>query len=135
MASLVNSISEFLAALFAKFGYVGRPRRRTNLREEITLLEEIRNSPAFGVESDSARFLTDHIATELARYSGVLRKRKIPWGTVGLSAIIGLPASYLTYTIVQDGFAWYAIAPGIVAAFFVVGGLAVLFTGDDSSDQ
>jgi hypothetical protein len=72
--ALVNSISEFLAALFARFGYVGRPRRRANLRDEIKLLDEIRDSPAFGAESDGARHLTDHIANELARYSGVLKK-------------------------------------------------------------
>jgi len=132
---LVNSISEFLAALFARFGYVGRPRRRDNLREELALLEEIRESPAFGVDSESARFLTDHIANEVARYSGVLKKRKIPWGTVALSAVIGLPASYWTYTMVRDGFVWYAIFPGLIAGFFVVGGLAILFTGDDSSEE
>lgn len=96
MGALVNSISEVLAALFAKFGYVGRPRRRANLRDEIKLLEELRASPAFGPDTDSARFLTNHIANEVAGYAGVLKKRKIPWGTVGVSAIIGLPFSYWT---------------------------------------
>jgi hypothetical protein len=65
----------------------------------------------------------------------VIRKRKIPWATVVFSAVIGLPLSYWTYTMVQDGFVWYAIFPGAVAAFFVIGGLAVLFTGDDSAPE
>jgi hypothetical protein len=130
--ALINSISEVLAALVARFGYVGRPRRRANLRDEIKLLEELRASPAFGPDTDSARFLTNHIANEVARYAGVLKKRKIPWGTVALSAVIGLPFSYWTYTMVQDGFVWYSVFPGLVAAFFVVGGFGVLLTGDDS---
>lgn len=135
MEALVNAISEFLAAIFARFGYVGRPRRRAHLRDEIKLLDEIRESPAFGVESASARQLTDYISQEVARYSGVIRKRKIPWSTVVISAVIGLPLSYWTYTMVQDGFVWYAIFPGAVATFFVIGGLAVLFTGDDSAPE
>jgi hypothetical protein len=133
--ALVNAISEFLAALFARFGYVGRPRRRTNLRDEIKLLEEIRASPAFGPDTDSARFLTNHIANEVARYAGVLKKRKIPWSSVILAAIIGLPFTYWTYTMVRDGFVWYAVFPGLVAGFFLVGGLGVLLTGDDSVED
>jgi len=132
MEALVSSISEFLAAIIARFGYVGRPRRRTNIRDELKLLDEIRSSQAFGVESESAHHLSSHISNEIARYSGVVRKRKVPWGTVIISAIIGLPALYLTFTLVQDGFVWYSIFPGLVAAFFVIGGLGVLFTGDDS---
>lgn len=135
MEALVNSISEVLAALFARFGYVGRPRRRANLRDEIKLLEELRESPAFGADTDSARYLTNHIANEVARYAGVLKKRKVPWGTVFLSAIIGLPFTYWTYTMVRDGFVWYSVFPGLVAAFFVIGGLGVLFTGDDSAED
>lgn len=132
MEALINSISEMLAALFARFGYVGRPRRRANLRDEIKLLEELRGSPAFGAETDSARYLTNHIANEVARYAGVLKKRKIPWGTVVLCAVIGLPFSYWTYTMVRDDFVWYSVLPGLVAGFFVIGGLGVLLTGDDS---
>jgi hypothetical protein len=37
--------------------------------------------------------------------------------------------------MVRDGFVWYAIFPGAVAGFFVIGGLAVLFRGDDSSPE
>jgi hypothetical protein len=37
--------------------------------------------------------------------------------------------------MVRDGFVWYAIFPELIAGFFVIGGLAVIFTGDDPSDE
>jgi hypothetical protein len=57
----------------------------------------------------------------------------VPWGTVVVCAVIGLPLSYLTYTMVRNGFVWYAIFPGAIAGFFVIGGLALLLTGDESA--
>jgi hypothetical protein len=63
-----------------------------------------------------------------------LVKRKIPWSTVFLCAVIGLPVAFWTYTIVRDGFVSWAIFPGLFGGFFVFGGLAMLFTGDDSKD-
>ncbi|HEX3360993.1 MAG TPA: hypothetical protein VHS74_08390 [Solirubrobacterales bacterium] len=135
MEALVNAITELLAAIFGRLGYVGRPRRRENIRDEMKLLDEIRSSSNFGAESASAQHLADHIAEEVARYSGVLRKRKIPWGTVVFCAVLGLPFSYWTYTMVRDGFVWYAIFPGVVGGFFTLAGLALLATGDDSADK
>lgn len=135
--ALVNAVSEFLAAIFARFGYVGRPRRRANIRDDLGLLDQIRDSPDFGADSRARRFLADHITAEVARYSGVdlKRKRKIPWGTVAVAMILGLPLTYLTYKLNQQGFSWFSLLPGAVAFFFVIGGLAVLFTGDDSEQQ
>ena len=135
MEALVNAITELLAAIFGRLGYVGRPRRRENIRDEIKLLDEIRSSSNFGAESESAQYLTDHITQEVARYSGVLRKRKIPWGTVVFCAVIGLPLAYWTFTMVRNGFVWYAIFPGFIGGFFVVAGLGVWATGDDSADK
>lgn len=133
MEALVNAITELLAAIFGRFGYVGRPRRRANIRDEIKLLDEIKSSSNFGPESESAQQLADHIAQEVARYSGVLRKRKIPWGTVVFCAVIGLPLGYWTYALVRNGFVWYAIFPGFFGGFFLIAGLGVLATGDDSA--
>jgi hypothetical protein len=137
MEALVNAVSEFLAAIFARFGYVGRSRRRAHIREDLGLLDEIRKSDAYGCQSQTATYLHDHINREVAAYSGIelKHKRKIPWGTVILSIPIGLAFAYWTYKIVDDGFSLFALLPGTGAAFFLVGGLAVLFTGDDSEKQ
>jgi hypothetical protein len=133
--ALVNAVSEFLAAIFARFGHVGRARRRAHIREDLTLLEEIRRSDAFGSQSQTATYLHDHINREVADYSGIEPKRKIPWGTVIPSIPIGLALAYWTYKIVDDGFSLLALLPGTAAAFFLIGGFGLLFTGDDSEEQ
>jgi hypothetical protein len=137
MEALVNAVSEFLAAIFARFGYVGRARRRAHVREDLALLDEIRKSDAYGAQSQTASYLHDHINREVAAYSGIelKHKRKIPWGTVILSIPIGLIFAYWTYKIVDDGFSLLSLLPGTVAAFFLIGGFGVLFTGDDSEQQ
>ena len=88
-------------------------------------------------ESGTAGYLHDHINREVADYSGIelAHKRRIPWGTVALSIPIGLASAYWTYKIVDDGFAWFSLLPGSVAAFFLIGGIGILFTGDDSEEQ
>lgn len=137
MEALVNAVSEFLAAIFARFGYVGRPRRRQNIRDELALLDLIRDSSAFGVESDAAGFLSGHITHEVARYSGIEleRKRKIAWNSVVIALVVGIPFAYWTYKLNQHGFAWLSLLTGFVAGFMLIGGLGILLTGDDSSGE
>lgn len=137
MEALVNAVSEFLAAIFARFGYVGRARRRANIRDELALLETLRGSASFGNESLAARHLTDHIDREVARYSGIEieGKRKIAWGTVATAAIFGFPAAFWTYMLNQDGFDWLSLLPGAVAVFMLIGGLGVLFSGDSEANE
>jgi hypothetical protein len=96
MGELVNAASEFLVAIFARIGIVGRPLRRAAIRDEIQLPHEIRDSPDFGTETWAHRYLSDHVTTEVAKDSGIelKRKRKIPWGSVFLALTIGLPLGY-----------------------------------------
>lgn len=137
MEALINAVTEFLAAIFARFGYVGRPRRRQNIRDELALLDLIRDSPAYGAESQAAIYLSEHIAAEVARYSGVElhQKRKIAWRSVALAIVIGVPFGYWTFKLNQGGFSWLSLPTGAVAGFFLIGGLGILLTGDDSSDS
>lgn len=137
MPALVNAISEFLAAIFAQFGYVGRTRKRAHIREDLVLLAQIREPDACGPQSEAVEDLHDHIKREIKDYSRTTlkHKRKIPWGTVLLAIPLGLVFAYWTYKIVDDGFALFSLLPGTAAAFFLIGGLGVLFTGDDSEKQ
>jgi hypothetical protein len=125
MDALVAAVSEFLAAIFARFGYVGRTQRRAHIREDLLLLEEIRGSEAYGSQSQPAGYLHDHINREVADYSGITLKheRKVPWGTVVLSIPIGLGFAYWTYKIVDDGLSLFSLLTGAVAAFFLIGAL------------
>lgn len=137
MEALVNAVSEFLAALFARFGYVGRARHRANIRDDLALLDLLRNSPSFGDDSDAARHLMGHIGIEVARYAGIEieHRRKIQWGSVLTAAIIGLPAGYLTYKLNQGGFSWVSLLPGLISAFMLIGGLGLLFSRDSPDES
>lgn len=99
--ALVHAASELLAAIFGRLGYVGRPRRRASIREEIELLDRLRSSPNFGPESDALRMLSDHISEEIASYAGKDLKRKA-WGSATFGLIVGLPLAYVTYKLNQD---------------------------------
>jgi hypothetical protein len=136
MEALVNAASEFLAAIFARFGFVGRPRRRAAIRDELDLLAQIRESPDFGTSSKAHKFFSDHITSEIARYSGVelKRKRKIPWSSVVLALFIGLPLAYWTFKLNQDHFSWFSLLPGLLAALMLLAVLGMLF-GDSSSSE
>lgn len=136
MEALINAASEFFAAVFARLGYVGRPRRRAAIRDELELLAQIRESPDFGVESKAHRFFAEHITAEIARYSGVelKRKRRIPWLSVVLALLIGLPLAYLTYKLNVNHFAWLSLLPGLLAALMLLAVLGMLF-GDSSSTK
>jgi hypothetical protein len=137
MPALVNAISEFLAAIFAQFGYVGRTRKRAHIREDLILLSQVRESDAYGPQSEAVEDLHDHIKREITDYSRITlkHKRKIPWGTVLLAIPLGLVFAFWSYKIVDDGFSLFSLLPGTAAAFFLIGGFGVLFTGDDSEKQ
>jgi HAMP domain-containing protein len=135
MEALVNAVSEFLAALFARFGYVGRARRRGNIRDELELLMLLRDSPAYGTESSAARTLSEYITGEVERYAGVEPKTKIAWGSVTTAAIIGIPLGYLTYKLNQDGFSWISLLPGSISGFMLIGALGLLFNRETPSDE
>ncbi len=136
MGELVNAASEFLAAIFARIGIVGRPRRRAAIRDEIQLLHEIRDSPDFGTESRAHRYLADHVTTEVARYSGIelKRKRNIPWGSVFLALAIGLPLGYWTYRLNDAHFSWFSVLPGSISALMLIAALGFL-TGDSNAEE
>jgi hypothetical protein len=135
MEALVNAVSEFLAAIFARFGFVGRQRRRVNIKEDLALLDALRESPEFGSDSTATTHLTTHINNEIARYAGFESKREIEWGSVATAFVFGIPAAYVTYKLNQDGFSWFSLIPGSIAAFMLIGGLGLLLNNKDSEEQ
>src|SRR5579884_4163683 len=101
MDSLLKAATDFLAAVLSALGFVGRPRRRAGIREDLDVLGRLRDSPDFGPGSQAYGFLFKHVTREVARYAGVEleRKRKIPWSGIVFASLVGLPLGYLTYTL------------------------------------
>jgi len=133
--SLVKAASDFLAAVLGKVGFVGRPRRRAAIHDDLKLLDQLRGSSDFGPDSPAHHFLRNHITAEVAGYSGVELgpKRKIPWGSVVLSILIGGPFGYWTYKLNDDGFAWFSILPGLIATLMFIAALGMIFGGEEAS--
>jgi hypothetical protein len=104
-------------------GFVGRPRRRAGIREDLQLLRELETFPDyFGQGTPSHRVLVDHIELEVAKLSGAVRpiRRKIPWGPIVVYALVGAPLGYLTFRLNENGFRWYSLFPGVVAGLMAL---------------
>jgi hypothetical protein len=137
METLIKAASEFLAALLSTLGFVGRPRRRAGIRDDLELLERLRSSPDFGPASAPHRFLIERITLEVARLSGVelSRRKKVPWGGVVLALILGVPLAYLTFAMDRGGFNWLSLLPGAFAVLMFIAVLGMLFDRDESSEE
>lgn len=139
MDSLIKAASDFLAAVLGKVGFVGRPRRRAAIHDDLQLLDQLRDSADFGPESPAHHFLRNHITAEVADYSGVelKRKRKIQWSSVVISIVIGAPFGYWTYKLNDDGFSLLSLLPGSIAALMFIAALGMIFGGEEeaSADQ
>lgn len=133
MEAIVNAISELFAAILGRFGHVGRARGRADIRRDLDLLEQLRESPEFGSDSQASGFLVSHITSEVARYSGHEPGRKRPWGSIALSLFIGLPLAHLAYSLSSDGFDWFSLLPGAAALLMFVAAIQ-LFTDDKDSE-
>jgi hypothetical protein len=131
--AIVNSISELFAAILGRFGHVGRTRSRANIRQDLDLLGQLRESPEFGAESQASSFLASHITSEVARYSGWEPTRKRPWGSIALSLFIGIPLAFLAYSLSSDGFDWFSLLPGVGALLMFLAAIQ-LFTDDKETE-
>ena len=134
MKDIVQAISDLFAAILGRLGHVGRVRGRANIREDLDLLRQLRDSPEFGSDSAASGFLVDHITTEVARYSGVESAPKKPLGSVVFGLLITAALAFLAYSLSADGFDWFSLPAGAGAAlFFVV--TVEMFSKDDSTAE
>lgn len=135
MDTLVRATGDFLAAILRALGFVGRPRRRAEIRADLELLDQVRKS-SLGTGSQAEERLVERVEADVARLCGVAVEgdKKRPASTIFFGLFFGLPAAYWTYWLVQDGFELLALLPGAIAFFLLVGTLGVILMGtsDDS---
>lgn len=132
MEPLLKALSEFVAAILGLVGFVGRSRRRESIHEDLRLLEQLRESPDFGEGSSAHRHLLEHVGSEVAVFVGATRRRKKRnWGSIVLALFLGVPLAYWTYTIVNGGFRWYALFPGVVGGLFLLVAVSMAIQGEE----
>lgn len=135
METLVRSIADFFAAVLGLMGFVGKPRRRAGIRDDLALLTELSDHADFGRGSWPHQALMNRVALDVARLAGVpVKNRKRPWPSVVLALLIGGPLGYWTYTLNDDGFVWYSLFPGVVAAMMLISILGMLFPSEEAGD-
>ncbi len=125
METLLNMVGNALGALMRALGFAGRPRLRAAIREDLQLLHELEQVPAFAEETPLHNVMLAHVGTEVLRLVGapVLGERKkVQWGSVCLGGIVGFPLAYWTYALNRSGFTVWSLIPGGVSFFFLVGG-------------
>jgi hypothetical protein len=135
MDKLVAAASDFFAAILARFGFIGRPRRRAGIVEDLDLLERLRDTPEYGPESAAHTFLANHITVEVAKLAGIKTRRPIQWGSVFLAFAIGAPFIYWAYWLNRDGFSWLGLVPSIVGGMMVIAIFGLIFANDEPQDE
>jgi hypothetical protein len=126
-----SAVGGFIAAILGRIGYVGRPRRRSEIRHDLQLLDEVAESQHLGRESRGYATLKDRIEKDVMCLAGVKVEgdKTRPVGSIVFGLIFGIPAAYWTYWLVRDGFEWLALLPGTVAGFLLIATLSMLVLG------
>src|SRR5437660_14148 len=73
MGELANSVAEVFAAVLRAVGFVGTPRKRAAIRDDLALLRELDEFPGgeFGPGNAPHIWLTAHIYQQVGEFAGL----------------------------------------------------------------
>jgi hypothetical protein len=134
VGDLINAAADFLAALLRLAGFVGAPRRRTAIREDLELLRQLEASQQFGTGTKPYEWLTNRVVREIAELSGVDLRTKRRAADLSVVVIFGLIAGglgYLTYWVDTNVSGWVAVLPGFFATLFGLVTLSAITTKEE----
>lgn len=137
MEGLIKAFSDVLAAVLGALGFVGRPRRRAAIRQDLELLRDLEQSPEFATGTAPHSHLVAHIGREIARHSGAVvpRRKKVDWGGVVVGFSLTLPLCYWTYALNRDGFSWLSLLPGVISLLFLIAITQMIASPDDKASS
>ncbi|MGW8722857.1 hypothetical protein ACWGNR_26615 [Streptomyces althioticus] len=122
--SIANAIAAVVASIGTLAGFASRRRRwRNEIRENLSLIEEINNNSLLKEHTPAIAWLTGKIAVDVAKLSGQplgTPKKPIPWSNVFFSSIFGMGFGYWTYALNENEFVWYSVFPGTVAVLMLI---------------
>jgi hypothetical protein len=134
VAELVKALGDFVAALLGLVGFVGKPRRRQAIRDDLGLLRELEGHEDFGRGTVAHLWLTNHILLEVAEFSGVdLRtvRRKPLWVSVVMACAVWIPLGWLTFHLIDIDQSWFAVLPAIPAGLFFIVTFPLIFNKEE----
>lgn len=75
-------------------------------------------------------------ATASSELGGLpLRSCAVPWSSVVLALLIGIPLSYWTVRLNENGFELLSLIPGVFGFLMVFGALGMLFGSQESTPE
>jgi hypothetical protein len=95
-----------------------RKRLRNEIRENLALVKELEKDEVLHSHSHTVAWLQGRIAVDVARLSRQplgTPKKPIPWGSVGIAAVLALASGAWTWYLTHDELVWYAVFPALIA--------------------
>ncbi|MFE7213298.1 hypothetical protein ACFU93_25555 [Streptomyces sp. NPDC057611] len=122
--SIANAIAAVVTSLGTLVGIASRRRRwRNEIRENLSLVEELSNNPLLSNHTPAVAWLTGKIALDVAKLSGQplgTPKKPISWSNVFFSSIFAIGFGCWTYVLNKEEFVWYSLFPGIVTGLMLL---------------
>lgn len=119
LKTLVETLIAIATPLLALISVGARRRHlRTEVRDNLALIEEIKKDQVISQYSPAIGMLSGKVVLDVAKLAGQSlggRKKPIPWGSAIVASLLTLGFAYLTYAINRDGFEWYSVFPGSFA--------------------
>ncbi|MGC5399322.1 hypothetical protein ACPXCP_26740 [Streptomyces sp. DT20] len=121
---IANAVVSVLAAAGTLAGVTSRTRRRRNeIKENLSLAEELQKNTILRDHTPAVAWLNGKIALDVAKLSGQpigAPKKPIPKGGVTFATTFLLIFGGWTYWLNRDGFVWYSLVTGALAASMLI---------------
>ncbi|WP_406074165.1 hypothetical protein [Micromonospora sp. NBC_01638] len=124
----INAIVQAVTAIATPLAAVAtvlsrRQRLRKDIRENLSLAEEIEKNDTLREHTPAALWIHGRITLDVARLTGQklgTPKKPVPVSSLILAAITCVGFGLWTYFIVRNGFQWYSVFPGVVSALMLI---------------
>lgn len=121
---IANAVVSVLAAAGTLAGVTSRQRRRRNeIKENLILAEELQKNTILREHTPAVAWLHGKIALDVAKLAGQptgAPKKRIPKGGVAFAGFFLLGFGGWTYWLNRDGFVWYSLVTGALAASMLI---------------
>lgn len=122
--AITKAILTVVIPLLTMIGFGSRRMRlRNEIRENLTLVDEIEKHEPLREHTPAVIWLQGRIALDVAKISGQnlgTPKAPIQKGSVAFAAVLAFAFGTWTYLLNSDGFIWYSVFPGIVAGLMLL---------------
>ncbi|MGV9423457.1 hypothetical protein ACWDO7_04080 [Streptomyces sp. NPDC003656] len=117
--TIANAAATVVTSLGTFLGIASRRKRlRGEIRENLTLSEELEKNSLLRDQTPAVVWLNAKIALDVAKLSGQqlgTPKKPIKWGSATLTLLVAAAFGYWAYWLNRDDFVWYSVFPGTVS--------------------